>query len=231
MKNFFKISKPFKSTVFDNYDDYKKIQYRSDPKEFLDSRLKITSSFTYIIPELIRLGINIPVKESEGITKGQLKGNEIKILDAGCRDGWTIEFLNSLGYTNVTGLELFDEYVNYCNERGRKAVKGDVHDLEFKEGIFDFVYCRHTLEHCLDPVKVIGEFLRVTKKGGAVYISFPLESETFGKHTTAIPNVEAVNAILSKIKLKFNPIYVDKTENLKEIIPEGEEMIIFLQKT
>lgn len=229
--NFFKKNTNFKTSKFEDYEEYRKIQYRSDPKEYMDPRLKIVSSFVFLLPKLQEMGITKPTFETEGQTKGQLKSNDISILDAGCRDGWTIEFLNSLGYSNVIGVELFDEYVNYCNEHGRKAVKGDLHNLEFGDETFDFVYCRHVLEHCLDPVKVIQELSRVTKKKGSLYISFPLEKDVYGKHTTAMPNVESVISILDKAGIdKRSYIFVDKAVNSGIILPDGEEMVIFIQK-
>ncbi len=230
MINLLKRKKSYKSSKLANKSEYLKLQYRTDPKEFLDSRRKIASSFTFIIPELIKLGIRLPVNETIGINKGQLKANSIKILDAGCRDGWTIEFLNSLGYNDVIGVELFDEYVNYCNSLGRKAVKGDLHKLEFSDNSFDFVYCRHVLEHTLDPIAVINELLRVTKPKGAIYVSFPLENEPYGKHTIAISQPGDVREILGKVRHKFTEIYVDRTKAIPLIIPEGDEMIIFLCK-
>jgi SAM-dependent methyltransferase len=229
-KKIFKKSKDYITTTFDNYKDYVAIQYRSDPKEFLDSRLRIVSSFVYLIPILESLGIQKKTYDEEGKTKGQLKSNDINILDAGCRDGWTIEFLNSLAYPNVIGIELFDEYVDYCNAHGRKAIKGDLHNLEFKDGEFDFVYCRHTLEHCLDPVKVLNEMLRVTRVGGAIYCTFPLEPGVYGKHTTAIPDTGTVDQILSKVDYKFKRIFVDRSAKTKQVLPDGDEMMIFIQR-
>lgn len=225
-----KIAETFLRSEFDDYDKYLEIQYRLDPKEFLDSRLKIISSFVYIIPQLEKLGLTKPVKESGGQAKGQLKKNELKILDAGCRDGWAIEFLNDLGYTDVVGLELFDEYVNYCNARNRKAVKGDLHELEFADDSFEFVYCRHVLEHCLDPVKVIEEMLRVLKPGGVMFCNFPLEPKVYGKHTLAFPNPEAVKSVLAKVKKPFKEVFVDRSVKTGVIIPEGDEYSIFIQK-
>lgn len=220
----------FNTIAFEDYSDYLKIQYRTDPKEFLDGRLRIVSSFVYLLPIIKSLGLSKPVKEESDAIKGQLVGDDIYILDAGCRDGWTIEFLNSIGYRNVLGIELFDEYVNYCNQRGRKAEKGDLHNLTYKDNTFDMVYCRHVLEHCLDPVKVMDEMLRVVKQGGVVYCAFPLEQETFGKHTTAIPDVETAQNILKGVSSKYKIIHCDLSEKTGIVIPEEKELAIFVQK-
>jgi SAM-dependent methyltransferase len=208
-----------------------KIQYRCPPKEFLDSRLKIVSSFLFILPTLERYNISNPITYGEEKIAGQLKENTISILDTGSRDGYVIEFLNSLGYTNVIGVELLRDYVEYCKRKGcKRLLLGDLHKLAFQDEIFDFVYCRHTLEHCLDPLEVLNELLRITKIGGAIYCSFPLEESISGKHTTAIPNIESVSNILNNVRYPFNPVYIGMAEDTSIIIPEGKEAIIFIIK-
>lgn len=222
--------KNLKKSTFSNYADYLKIQYRTDPKEFMDSRLRIVSSFVYLIPILEKFGISSPRFETDGPNKGQLKDNTIHILDAGCRDGWTIEFLNSIGYTNVLGIELFDEYINYAKKLGRNVEKGDLHDLKFKDNTFDFIYCRHVLEHSLDPLKVLNEMVRVVKSGGAVYCSFPLEENTFGKHTVAIPDIKTLKSLVSSISYDHKDIYIGISKKTKIVMPEGKEAIVFILK-
>lgn len=220
----------YETSSFENYSDYVKIQYRCSPKEFLDSRLNIVSSFIFILPTLEREGISNPVTYKEGVISNQLIENKISILDVGSRDGWVIEFLNSLGYINVIGVELHKDYVDYCKKMGRNVIIGDVHKMDFREESFDFVYCRHVLEHCLDPIKVLNELMRVTKKRGALYCSFPLEKRVRGKHTTAIPSMRSVYKILNKIRYQFDPIYVGMALDNSIVIPEGNEVIIFLIK-
>lgn len=220
----------YRTSSFDDYSEYIKIQYRCAPKEFIDSRLKIVSSFVFILPALERHGISNPVTYKEGVIAGQLRENKISILDAGSRDGWVVEFLNSLGYSNLIGVELLKEYVNYCNRVGRKVIYGDLHNLSFQDEKFDFVYCRHVLEHCLDPVMVLNELMRVTKIGGAVYCSFPLEKQVSGKHTTAIPTMKSVFKILDEMRYHFEPFYVGLAKDTSMVIPEGDEAVIFIIK-
>ena len=229
VNNLFGKSK-YKMSSFSDYSEYIKIQYRCSPKEFLNSRLKIASSFVFILPVLDRHGVSNLVTYKEGVIAGQLRENKISILDAGSRDGWVIEFLNSLGYSNVLGVELLKDYVDYCNKRGRQVILGDLHKLTFRDESFDFVYCRHVLEHCLDPVMVLNELMRVTKIGGAVYCSFPLEKHLSGKHTTAIPNMKSVFKILDEMRYHFEPFYVGLAKDTSVIIPEGDEAIIFIIK-
>lgn len=101
VNNLFQKSK-YKTSSFSDYSEYIKIQYGCAPKEFIDSILKIVSTFVFILPVLDRHGISNPVTYKEGVIAGQLRENKISIVDAGSRDGWVVvEFLNSLGYGNV----------------------------------------------------------------------------------------------------------------------------------
>lgn len=220
----------YQFTKFDDYNEYVKIQYRCDPKEFLNGRLHIVSSFVYILRILESLNELKPKHIEEGRLAGQLISYDISILDAGARDGWTVQFLNDLGYKNVTGAELLEEYVEYCKALKRNVVQGDLHALPFDKDAFEFCYSRHTLEHCLDPIKVINEMFRVTKKEGYLYFSFPMERKTLGKHTIAIPDIETINEILQKINYKYEPIYIGKAKDTNIVIPEGNEAIVFLKK-
>ena len=224
-------TRQYKRCTFDSYNDYLEIQHRCEPKEFLDSRIKIVSSFVYILPILEEIGISEKVYHERGIIKGQLIEDKISILDAGSRDGWVVEFLNSLGYSNVIGVELLEDYVDYGKVRKRNVIQGDLHNLKFRDDYFDVVYCRHVLEHCLDPIAVLDQLMRVTKTGrGALYCSFPLEKDTCGKHTIAIPSISTVRRILKKIRYDYEPIYVGMARDIPTI-SEGDEAVIFILKS
>lgn len=106
----------------------------------------------------------------------------------------------------------------------------DLHKLSFQDESFDFVYCMHVLEHCLDPVMVLDELMRVAKIGRAIYCSFPLEDHVSGKHTTAIHSMKSVGNILKEMRYNFEPLYVGMANDTSVVIPEGDETIIFVIK-
>jgi 2-polyprenyl-3-methyl-5-hydroxy-6-metoxy-1,4-benzoquinol methylase len=228
ISNFFK--KEYTTDTFKRYDDYVDIQYRCEPKEFLEPRPRIVSSLLYALPILEQNGVTKKIYYEEGKAKGQLLANNISILDVGTRDGWTVEFLNSLGYPNVVGIELHQDYVDYANRKGRKVERGDIHKLAFTDNSFDFIYCRHVLEHCLDPILLLTQLMRVLKPNGVLYCSFPLVQVPFGKHTVAVSNLRTVRNMLRKISYDYRTIYIGRTKRLPNIIPEGDEVVIFISK-
>ena len=52
----------------------------------------------------------------------------------------------------------------------------------------DFVIANHFLEHCEDPIAALGNFLRVVREGGIVYLAVPDKRFTFdaGREVTTI---------------------------------------------
>ena len=49
--------------------------------------------------------------------------------------------------------------------RGKPVVISDIHNLPFRAGSFDYVYCCHVLEHVDDPICACTEIMRVGKRG------------------------------------------------------------------
>lgn len=222
MKNFKQLLKRIKLTLKNKVDtyqisphDYRSIQNRGKNTEFVSPRIKILSTVTYLIRQLQKHN-----KEN------------IKILDIGARDGWTVDLFNQIGYPNTIGVELIDELVSHAKSKGRNVIKGDIHKLPFNNNIFDIVFCRHTLEHTHNPYKAIEEIIRVSKSnGGIIFISIPLEKKARGKHTTAIPNIRLLKKLtLSTENSSISIIQAKRSSTTKTIIPDGDEAFILLTK-
>jgi methionine biosynthesis protein MetW len=95
-----------------------------------------------------------------------------RVLDLGCGDGQLLEELAEKKQTIGRGVELSEERVLECVERGLAVYHGDI--LEglsmYGDQSFDTVILSQTLQQTFDPRKVLGEMLRVGKRG---IISFP----------------------------------------------------------
>jgi ubiquinone/menaquinone biosynthesis C-methylase UbiE len=72
----------------------------------------------------------------------------------------------------VTGLEKSADQMKKCPSAlpNLTFVKGDAHNMPFKDESFDLVYCRYILEHVANPIKVLNEVWRVLIKGGRVFV-------------------------------------------------------------
>jgi ubiquinone/menaquinone biosynthesis C-methylase UbiE len=104
------------------------------------------------------------------------------ILDAGCGPGLVIEKIaegNKGKRISITGLDFNRTMIKRAQRTCKdfSNVKLQVTDLnrslEFSDGSFDKVICSHTLYALQDPLKVISEFYRVLKPGGATIIANP----------------------------------------------------------
>lgn len=98
------------------------------------------------------------------------------ILDAGCGEGFTMDKLIKFGIgKKVEGIE----YEKDALTIGRKLFpnltlkEGSVYDMPYKDNSFDLVVCTEVLEHVNEPLRVLKEVLRVSKKN--IIISVPNE--------------------------------------------------------
>ncbi len=104
------------------------------------------------------------------------------VLEAGCGDGMLGPVLASYGH-QVTLLD-FDDW---RDERAMDMpfVSADLcRPLPFDTGSFDVVCSFNAFEHLPDPTAALGEFERVCRPGGLIYLRFgPLYAAPWGMHT------------------------------------------------
>lgn len=94
------------------------------------------------------------------------------VLDLGCGRGGLLVKLLANGNKNLMGLELNEEDVLYCLERGLNVVQADLNSglYPFSDGQFDYIVLSHTLQAVRDVEHLITEMLRVGRKS---IVSFP----------------------------------------------------------
>jgi ubiquinone/menaquinone biosynthesis C-methylase UbiE len=80
------------------------------------------------------------------------------------------------GYSNVVGVDVVPRAIDFCHQRDLNATIQNVQDLSFDDSVFDAVFCRHTLEHTINPKKALKELARVVKPNGVVFVVIPIES-------------------------------------------------------
>ena len=99
-----------------------------------------------------------------------------RVLDIGCGRGLLGEFLKNEYYCHVTGLEIIQENALVAESVLDKVMVGDIENMiidELKES-FDYIIFSDSLEHLLDPGKVllrIGSLLK--PDSGELLISVP----------------------------------------------------------
>jgi SAM-dependent methyltransferase len=101
--------------------------------------------------------------------------HDIRILDIGCGDGWSLHYLKGgcpdgftlfppkKKYRNTCGIELIHKTVEYAQKKGRNVIQGDIRHLAIEENTFDLIYTRHCLEHLDDPLKALKNITKILK--------------------------------------------------------------------
>jgi SAM-dependent methyltransferase len=121
----------------------------------------------------------------------------MRVLDVGCGQGETLELFGKLGM-DATGITLGTDY-DICRAKNLDVQQMDQNFMTFAEGSFDFLWCRHVLEHSFAPLFTLTEYRRVTRPGGLVYVEVPAPA-TFARHESN-PNHYSVLPIQSWLNL------------------------------
>lgn len=96
------------------------------------------------------------------------------ILEVGCASGVLLQALAQQGFSNVHGVEVSTEAINYCHERGLNNVTlTDGEKLPFPDGTFDFLISSDVLEHINQDQSALREWYRVLKPGGVALLLVP----------------------------------------------------------
>jgi len=106
---------------------------------------------------------------------GDLEGK--RVLDIGCGLGGKSVAYAEAGAV-VTGVDLDPRHAGGASRYARKmessieVVTGDASDLPFLRDSFDIVIANDSMEHFARPAPALGEFARVTRPGGSVFLFF-----------------------------------------------------------
>lgn len=105
---------------------------------------------------------------------------QAKILDIGCGQGVALEMFTKNGFEPI-GITLNPKDLAVCRQQGYQVLEMDQSFLDFEDESFDFVWCRHCIEHSIFPYFTLSEIYRVIKPLGYLYIEVPMP-ETSCKH-------------------------------------------------
>ncbi|WP_276348695.1 class I SAM-dependent methyltransferase [Daejeonella sp. JGW-45] len=117
---------------------------------------------------------------------------QARILDAGCGTGKNMEFLISLGYDNIVGIDYSEEAIDFCHKRNlQQAQYGSITEIAFSGDSFDVVYCMDVLGSLDEDERMIAvtEMLRVLKPGGLL-IANSASLEIFRSQHDEVANIK-----------------------------------------
>lgn len=96
-----------------------------------------------------------------------------RLLDVGCGDGYFIgELAHLIPETEIYAVDVSEKLIRSATKKhpGIKFQVADAHRLPFKNNQFDLILFAETLEHFVDPRKVLLQAKRVLKKDGKIIV-------------------------------------------------------------
>jgi SAM-dependent methyltransferase len=96
-----------------------------------------------------------------------------RMLNVGCGTGG-FNVLAAAAGARAVGVDESGDAIAICGLKARKAggafVQAHAEALPFPDGAFDFVYCFSAIEHVHSIGESIREIVRVTRRGGVIYL-------------------------------------------------------------
>ena len=167
---------------------------------------------------LMSIGYKIP-EYYEWLTTGNVQFED-KILDVGCGNGGLLKSLNKIGFTNLTGLDPFnDKDLSFGNI---KIYKKNIFEIE---GKYDFIMLNHVFEHLNEPQKIIKKLYDLLNHGKYLLIRTPVMN-TYAWNTyktdwmsldaprhLIIHSIKSMQMLCDMAGFKLEKIVFDSTED------------------
>lgn len=103
------------------------------------------------------------------------------VLVAGCGDGSEARHIHQQTRATVIGCDVCEKPpTGWEGANGLYYLRADVTRLPFREGVFDYVFYHHVIEHVSDPMGSLYQLHRVLKPGGYLYLGTPNRHRVVG---------------------------------------------------
>jgi SAM-dependent methyltransferase len=146
--------------------------------KFLDARRGDVYPETPSEPHLSITRLTIENLLQAGIIRAGMR-----VLDVGCGQGLALAAFREAGL-HAVGTTLGEDYA-VCRARGFEVYEMDQNFMTFADGLFDFLWCRHVLEHSIAPAFTLSEYRRILRAGGHAYVEVPAP-DTSAHHETNV---------------------------------------------
>jgi ubiquinone/menaquinone biosynthesis C-methylase UbiE len=133
------------------------------------------------------------------------------ILEVGPGPGYLAIELAKLGRYKIVGLDISTKFVEIAQMKAKEADvevdfrQGNVAQIPFDEGIFDFIICKSAFKNFAEPIMALDEMYRVLKVGSKALIldlRGDVSEETVNKYVENM-GLNSVNTLFTKWIFKF----------------------------
>jgi len=128
--------------------------------------------------------------------------------------------------SQVTTLDIAINLLKKIEVPGPKKVCASAGELPFCDGFFDYVISSECIEHTVDPIKSVGEMLRVLKPGGKLLVTTPNLNWKWSIYLARGLNLRNFSGIENWLSRSALQAYFKKN-NVKVIKSEGLHILPF----
>lgn len=151
-----------------------------------------------------------------------------RVLDIACGVGYGSQILRRAGATNVVGVDLSPEGIEYAKQRyqtsGIEFVCADAEQFQSSEQ-FDVVVSFETIEHLPHPTKFLENIRSLLIPGGDLILSVPLgETRHFDPYHLHVFNQKQVFTLLEKTGFSVDLYRCDKCFTNRSEIDSGSKL-------
>jgi ubiquinone/menaquinone biosynthesis C-methylase UbiE len=136
------------------------------------------------------------------------------ILEVAPGPGYLAIELAKLGHYKIVGLDISKTFVEIAQTKAKEAGvevdfrQGNVAQMPFDEGIFDFIICKSAFKNFAEPTVALDEMYRVLKVGGKALIldlRGDVSEETVNDYVENM-GLNSINSLITKWIFKFSLI-------------------------
>jgi SAM-dependent methyltransferase len=142
-----------------------------------------------------------------------------RILDAGCGTGANLQIL--LKYGDAIGVDIAEEAIGFCRERGipaNRALVASLLELPFPDNFFELTFSFDVICNIADDVSAFAEIKRVVKPGGRVIAQLPAYRFLWSAHDVAVGHKHRYTARDLARKMKGAGLAVERVTYLNAIL-------------
>jgi len=97
----------------------------------------------------------------------------LRVLDAGCGNGFFMQILRDLGFRRIRGIDVSDPWLDECRRKNLDVEKQAIEDIQ-PERQYDLILLMDVIEHLISPPTALERLRCCLAAGGRMYINVPV---------------------------------------------------------